>query len=324
MKLVRLAVVQLTSFTDDWRDSSYNIDGVHIQVLSVQQQDHSYFVLLGTIVPLQQDPDINTDGYILVPEPERKQGEAAIEAFTNLLAVSTRSSRRIFSPTPYVALIPEAREVHDRLNRKKGLLLSIDGRGIVFAPFHVPREDCLTHLFDRSEGITLLAEALTQDHAVGRAREFYRFFERAFACTDTYLSRLLKAFLNGTGHNFSATEINHWMTVRGRTIHADRSEEFFLERDFRRISQRMEEAAYDILFNKEEWRSSSATRRQAFSIPIGTMSPDCRDIFKRPSVEAPLRVELLDAFGSYPLNLGIPLQGLPTDWYYKSSTNEPN
>jgi hypothetical protein len=138
MKLVRLAVVQLASLAADWGDSAYNTDGVHIQILGEQQRDHGYFVLLSSIVPLQRDPEINTDGYILIPEPERKQGEAAIEAFANLLAVSMRSSRQIFSPTPYVALIPEDHEAHDRLSRTKGILLSVDGRSIVSVPFHVP------------------------------------------------------------------------------------------------------------------------------------------------------------------------------------------
>lgn len=197
MKLIRLAVVQLAASAEDWRGSTYNIDGVPVQVLCVQQRDKNYFLLLGASVPLQGEPEINTDGYILVPEPQRKQAEVAIETFSNLLAVSMRSSRRIFSPTPYVALNLEDREVYDRLNRTKGLLLSTEDRGIIFTPFHVSDDECVKHLSGRSDGIALLAEALTQDHAVGRARELYRFFERAFACTDTYLGKLLKAFLRG-------------------------------------------------------------------------------------------------------------------------------
>jgi hypothetical protein len=260
-------------------------------------------------------------GYILVPDLQRKQAEAAIEAFANLLAVSTRSSRRITSPVPYLALIPEDREVHERLNRTKGLLLPTGG--FASSPFNISDDDCLQHLADRLDGVALLAEALTQDHAVGRARELYRFFERAFACNEKYLGKFLKEFLRGTPHNFSDTEINRWIKSRGRTIHADRSDEFFLERDCRLISQRMEEAAFDILFNKEEWRSRTAARRIAFPIPIGTTSYNCRDMFKRPSAEVPIAYQFLDAFSSYVINLEMNLQmglkNLPTDWYHKSS-----
>jgi hypothetical protein len=317
MKLVRLAVIQLASSADDWHGSTYNLDGVPVQVLRAQQRDKDYFLLLAAYVPLEGEPEINTDGYILVPEPQRKQAEAAIEAFANLVAVSTRSSRRITSPVPYLALIPEDHEAHERLNRTKGLLLSTGG--VAFSPFHISDNDCLQHLTDRSDGVALLAEALTQDHAVGHARELYRFFERAFACNEKELGKSLKEFLKGTAHNFSATEINRWIKFRGRTIHADRSDEFFLERDFRLISQRMEEAAYDILFNKEEWRSRTATRRIAFPIPIGTSSYNCRDMFKRPSAEEPITYQFLDAFSSYVINLEMGLKNLPTDWYHESS-----
>ena len=317
MRLVRLAVVQLASSADDWHGSTYNIDGVSIQVLHAEQRDKDHFLLLCAHVPLQGGPEINADGYILVPQPQRKQAEAAIETFANLLAVSTRSSRRITSPMPYLALIPEDREIHDRLNCTKGLLLP--SGGISFPPFHVSDDDCVRHLSDRSDGVALLAEALTQDHSVGRARELYRLFERAFACNEKYLGKLLKEFFKGTAHNFSASEINRWTKLRGRTIHADRSEEFFLERDFRLISQRMEEAPYDILLNKEEWRSRSATRRTAFPIPIGTTSQNCRDMFKLASAEAPIVFQFLDAFSSYFIHLEMSLKDLPADWYHKSS-----
>ena len=153
MKLIRLAVIQLASAAEDWHGSSYDIDGVRVQVLRAQQRDHDHFLLIGAIVPMQRDPEINTDGYIFVPEPERAQGEVAIEAFANLLAVSTRSSRRIFSPIPYVAFIPEDREVHDRFNRTKGIFLPTRGRGMTFSPFHVSDDACLRHLSDRSDGV---------------------------------------------------------------------------------------------------------------------------------------------------------------------------
>jgi len=139
MQLVRLAVVQLASAAEDWHHGSYDFDGVRVEVLRAQQRDHDHFLLLGAIIPLQRAPEINTNGYILVPEPERVQGEAAIEAFANLLAVSTRSSRRIFSPIPYVAFIPEDREVHDRFNHTKGILLPTGGT--TFSPFHVSDDD---------------------------------------------------------------------------------------------------------------------------------------------------------------------------------------
>ena len=167
--------------------------------------------------------------------------------------------------------------------------------------------------------MALLAEVLTQDHAAGRFRELYRFFERAFACTETHLGKSLKEFLKGTAHHFSAAEINRWIKLRGRTIHADRSEAFFLERDFRLISQRMEEAAYDILFNKEAWRSRSATRRMAFPIPIGTTSDACRNMFKLASAEVPIAFRFLDAFSSYFIHLEMGLTDLPADWYHRSS-----
>jgi hypothetical protein len=113
MKLVRLALIQLASSANDWHGSTYKIDGVPVQVLQAQQREKDHFLLLAAYVPLEGEPEINTDGYILVPELQRKQAEAAIEAFANLLAVSTRSSRRITSPVPYLVVTNLLRHCSD-------------------------------------------------------------------------------------------------------------------------------------------------------------------------------------------------------------------
>src|SRR6185436_4298514 len=83
----------------------------------------------------------------------------------------------------------------------------------------------LSVLQDRLDGVQLLAEALSHDHATGRFHDLLRFFERSFAQRSGLLVKPLGQFLQGADQNYTTREIQHWIE-RGPLTHADRRPDF--------------------------------------------------------------------------------------------------
>ena len=129
-------------------------------------------------------------------------------------------------------------------------------------------------------GISLLAEALSHSHPTGRFHEILRLFERAFRCSSSTLIKPLTEFLsNAKNQGFSEPEIKNWVvTLRHPATHADRNKDFVLEAAIRPVVHRMEQATYDVLFNKEDWRNPSSTRREIWK-PISGTSSDKMGLF---------------------------------------------
>lgn len=80
--------------------------------------------------------------------------------------------------------------------------------------------------------------------------------------------------------------------------------------------RRIEQAAYDVLFNKAKWRYPSAERRNVWSPPAGT-ALNSHDFFVVEGSEASLQFQMLDDFGSYPLDLSAGIEMLPEGWWSK-------
>jgi hypothetical protein len=65
----------------------------------------------------------------------------------------------------------------------------------------------------------------------------------------------------------------------------------------------MEQAAYDVLFNKADWRTRTAKRRDIWKPVAGTTGPDSPDYFITRGLGAKLGATILDPFRAYPLCL---------------------
>jgi hypothetical protein len=322
MRLLRLAVLELSEDLPEFRKWTFSVDGVEVGTLLSWEREGRVNLLIAAQADLEELPEINVDGYLVAPDDLREKVEESIEVASNFVGVAARCLRRISSPVPYLAFVASDDSERAYLDTARGLLLP--DQLISMPSYRVPIEDALKYLSNRPDGAALLAEALAQDHAVGRFREFQRFFERAFACDAKKLAKQLASFLAGSSGGFTDSEIKGWIvTMRGRTIHADKGEEFFLERDVRAVVHRMEEAAYDVLFNKAKWRCDSAERRKALQPPTGTTSA-AGGIFIVKGTKPALGAQFLDAFGSYPLNLNVCLSSeLTENWYCKSSSWQP-
>ncbi len=270
---------------------------------------------LGTVViamvPLVQPPD-DAPTPLAIDTDARKQAEEMLELVTRLQALESRTTHSIASPTPCVGLwCPDEKA-----------LAALDGRSVeveVYAPSPqgvgrtgvLPRDGGRFELAqDRTDGVSLLTEALNAGSSLGQYGELMRLFERAFHCGPGTVEARLTAFLAGaTHHGFEENEIHEWVSARGPAIHADRREEFLLDSDVRPFLGRMFEAGYDVLLNKSHWRSSSTERRDSWKPASGSAGRhSC--IFVTQGADATLTAQLLDPFAAYPLVLAGPFDAV--------------
>ena len=124
---------------------------------------------------------------------------------------------------------------------------------------------------DRAHGFALLAEALSHAHPTGKFHEFVRFVELALGLSSSALAEPLGIFLEAArNQGFSRGESLQWVVhLRHPATHADllRQQTFLLGADVWPVIPRVEQAAYDVLFNKADWHAPTATRTQPWTPP---------------------------------------------------------
>ncbi len=135
----------------------------------------------------------------------------------------------------------------------------------------------ILNLLDRLDGVYILAESLCQEHSTGKYHEFVRLFELAFKKTFTNLTDELFEFLQGSNKGYTKNEISDWINLRHPSTHADFkiTQNIIFESDIARFIPRMEQAAYDVLLNKECWLNPKHDRREFWN-PSNSITSDCR------------------------------------------------
>ncbi|HEY1715267.1 MAG TPA: hypothetical protein VGG07_20355 [Solirubrobacteraceae bacterium] len=101
---------------------------------------------------------------------------------------------------------------------------------------------------------------------------------------------------------YTAEEVQTWIDLRGLATHADQRNVFALERDFQHMIGRMEQAAYDVLMNKKNWRSTDTARREVWFPPAGTIGADEVGYIVKASTPKMTSL-IMDQWGDYPLDL---------------------
>ncbi len=204
-------------------------------------------------------------GLLVLPERPRINAEVAIERAADLLAVTSRASRQVFSGIPSVALIPENADDQRILRAAQGLQTH-GARSLSTLCTELDAKAVAGSLNDRWDGVTLMAEAYSHNRMSARYREFVRLFELAFARDFTQMDKKLVQTLRPS-MGYSQVEVRAWQGLRHPFMHADgkKTSEIALESDARRVTQRMEQAAIDILLNKATWGTWSADRRETWT-----------------------------------------------------------
>lgn len=262
------------------------------------------------------DLRVDAEGLVRIPEQERRDCEASIARAADLLAVATRGRRLIVSATPPAALVPETDSDRTLLARAK----RIDAEPPKSLSTVVPPLDIATAvplLGDRWSGVAILAEALSHGSLGGKYRDLVRLFELAFTRSFVELGKKLAQTLR-PAMGYSVGEIREWQALRHPFSHADGkvASEVALSDDARPVVQRMEQAAFDILFNKAEWSAWSSTRREAWTPTAITTSKDGSTVVRVGS-NVTIQWLLVDEFGVFPRVVELSHVGLPSHWWHQ-------
>ncbi len=169
-------------------------------------------------------------------------------------------------------------------------------------------------IFDRLDGLALLADALAEGGAVGRVRDYIRVFERAFRSGPAACVPLLTAFLQSDPNHldYAESEVQDWLLrVRSETMHADRRESYARGPDVEPYVRRMEYAAYDVLFNKRNWRQPDVERRDGVTLRAGTDRNGEVILF---DLATTITASWLDPFGVFPVDFDSTLGEIPAPW----------
>lgn len=245
--------------------------------------------------------------HLEVPVDRRSATEFAIREYADVLGVSLQCKTALRSPRPCLALAPTSAAEQEQMSKAAGLAApSSGGTSARIMPPVMPQAVSLDVFQDRMDGVALLADSLSEDSAIARARELFRLFERAFragpsGCVDPLTSFLQSAPRNDAS-KFTTAEVATWLRkLRSRATHADVRDDYARTADLAPYLSRMEYAAYDVLFNKKDWRSKSPARRQKLS-PMSVPSRDNSAVsLLHPG--ATIMIDWLDPFGVH-----------PTDW----------
>ncbi len=319
MRLVRFATVTFHPAQTKWKYTKFERGDVEINtfVTTKDKLENPDTLLLQAEIDLKSKPEIK-ENVVIIPEESRRELERCIEDVANIIAVSEMCKRLVSSPSPCIAFKSVNKEEREWLDSTKGIRYTL--KMIPSFRFSVQDEISKNNfLSDRLDGVAMLAEALANPHLTGKLHEFMRLFERAFTLSSAPLIKPLSDFLIGSKLKITSNNVAEWIVdLRHPATHADKKEEFVLESDLREHIHLIEQAAYDVLFNKEEWRNTSIKRREILN-PISLVQSDGVSVVQKGSYGQAFMSQLLDPFGVFPVNLAGGLTSSMSDdlWFKK-------
>ncbi len=323
MKLVRIVTYTFDPDQDKWKFTKFDDGIVEVNTFSTtkDKQENSKTLLAIAEIKLKDKPKINPDDSIEVPEIPRKYLEKRLEDVANIISVSEKCKRLISSTHPYIAFRPENDTEKKWLNDTKGIHSTL--KQLPGFSFSLQKEFMdNSFLGDRLDGVAIMAEAISCTHLTGKLHEFMRVFERAFTLSSTPLIVPLSNFLLTSKIKIEKSDVTNWVfNLRHPATHADKKVQFVLESDVRPHIYLIEQAAYDVLFNKTHWRDTSVERREIYKPKAGVGNDNVGFIVKD-SVGLTIMGQLLDHFSSYPFNLEGKMTQIPDGLWFKKFEDE--
>jgi hypothetical protein len=263
---------------------------------------------------LKSLPERTSEGYVVIPDDAREAARTALEIAANVVALNLGCARRLSSPVPYAAFEAETDDERKLLAASTGLEGGLDGVAITSTSKTLDTDPAvLNSLTDRWDGVALVAEATGAERGTRQFLDFMRLFERAFHRSVGQLARPLAEFLDPR-FGYEEAEIRHWTTtMRGEAAHADRRATFLMDADVRPYLHRVEQAAWDVLLNKDEWRSPTTTRRSVWNPTAATTSAR-GGLTAVVGSTLPIVGQLVDRWEEFPLDLDLRVRA-PESWW---------
>jgi hypothetical protein len=325
MKLLRLATAYFDPEPEGWTSWVSQIGRVTIRARPVSRTDVSEpehakrgRVLIAEI-GLSSVPKPGADGLIDIPDVERRLCEHAIEAAANLVSVLTRTQRRLSTPWPPIALLVENEDEKRQLEDAQAFRYRTVSSKNALPPTLKPEPKLMAGLVDRLDGVQAVATFNSQAQPLGQYREAIRFFEMAFARPISAIDKKLAQFLSSGKFGYTRDEVTEWVSHRHGATHADGkvSHDLVWDADVAQFMDRIEQALYDVLLNKEDWHSPSQTRRDLWRPLAGTLDKDGGIFVTEKTGGIRLMFQIFDGFSSYPHDMSANLNNLPAEWWCK-------
>lgn len=265
------------------------------------------------------------DGRVTLSADLTADSEAALAKAAGILAVLTQAQYEVYSPRPYAYLEPETDSESGLLGSRihlPGLALTAS----MVAPGGGSALDVAGLLADRPQGLKLLAAALAAGHGVPKLHELIRVFEHAFAVGGTRLVDPLLEFLRSYPEwdlGWTRGEVRHWVQgLRDPATHADlrRATRVVMDPDVEEFLPRIEQAAYDVLFNKANWHRADAARSQRWVFNTMLKRDGSPIVSSGGVIGGPGDWDHTQAFRlneNYRMSPeGVPADWVPVDWYF--------
>jgi hypothetical protein len=323
VKLLRLVTAYFDPEPDGWTSWASKIGRVSIRTRPInrtdvsQEQQAKRGRLLIAEVYLPSVPKPAPDGLLDVPARERQMCEYAIEASANLVSMMTRSQRRLASPWPPVALLPETTEERNELEKARAFRYTAVSSTNAVPPALRPEPKLMAGLTDRLDGVQSVATFNTQVQPLSRYREAVRFFEMAFARPITAIEKKLAQFLASGKFGYTREEVAEWITHRHGAMHADSkpSDQLVWDADVAHLIDRIEQALYDVLLNKQKWHDPSQNRRDLWHPLAGTSDRNGGVFVTDKTGGVRLEFQIFDGFKAYPHDMSANIHKPPEEWW---------
>lgn len=264
--------------------------------------------------------DVVNPFQIQLPSEPREAAERGLQEMAGILGILGESSWAISSPRPYLMLSAETGADEEVIHATKRIILppptmapAFHGSGLR-QPLNVAGL-----LSDRPDGVLLLGAAMRAGGGVAKLHELFRVMENGFGRAGGGLVLPLTEFLQSYpawNLGYTSNEIRFWVDdLRNPATHADlrRSTRVAYDTDVEKYLYRIEQAAYDVLFNKALWGRSSTGRISRWVFQAARQA-DGHTILSNGGL---LRSNIQnDHFGTFPLAEAIHLQigDLPANW----------
>lgn len=321
LRLIRLVIASFGTKLTEWTDLAHTEAAITVKPYgpALREAPNNTTMTILEASRIIDDLPIRDD-VIHVPDAFRRELEMALESHIDIVAVLNQCTRSIGSPQPYIAIEPIDDAATSWLSGKR---IHVSTTGIPVRMWHeFDFTASLPHLTDRLDGVALVAESLGHAHPTGQLHELIRFFERAFALAAGRVCRNeLPTFLAANDKGYTKSEIGHWLHLRDTTSHADRRPSFALQADTRPVVNRVEQAAYDVLFNKQTWRDPSVDRRNVLAPFCGSSDKD-GGMFLTQGRPAKLNMQIVDGYHAYPCNLNAGIDNIPKHWLTDTTATE--
>lgn len=322
MKIIKLITVTFEKTPKDLDNFQYLTNDTLIKFHSIyktEKEEHLIF----TAELKEIDFSIESDT-IKINKKSINNVNKNLEDVINLISLSQNTGKNISSPRPSIFL--ESENLNDTVILRKIKKMSFDklinlARQNIEHTFDL--DFCLKNFNDRLDGVKIYSEANSAKTSSGKFREYIRLFEKGFKSSNSGLIKPLAEFLLSYEKlNYDKSEIENWINMRNKSVHANCKEGFLIEREIISLIPRLEQAAIDILFNKSNWGDRSINRKNLFEFKRGIKDSN-NNIFLPPLSNENLQYIFFDESKTFPVNLkaNFDQKMIPINWWYQKDKN---